>query len=623
MSGYTPIEDYGAIGNLDTVALINRGGSMDWCCLPYLDSPSVFAALLDYERGGRFSVRAKDTRRVDQSYLRHTNVLETTFYTDRGKLILTDFMPLKGSLEGSEQIETETAVYRLLRVEGEAVVVEVEWSPRFDYGRGKTTIERTEDGWLAVCGNDALGLSTPLRKFDIKQQRTGPAAQAAVELGPGEHSYLVTRWGESGAECNLDLVHEKLQQTVEAWHGWVHKEESSGDRSWAGDYGEQVIRSELALKLLTQSKTGAIAAAATTSLPEEIGGVRNWDYRYSWIRDAALSAQALYALGHRQDGHAFIYWAEDSAARKGKQEGRLRVLYGLRGEPGEEQDLPNLQGWRRSSPVRIGNEAADQAQHDIYGELISAAYEVLRLGDTLEPEICQLLPQLADQACQVWQEPDYGIWEVRGGPFHFVYSKAMVWMALDRAIRLAKLGTIEGNVDKWAQCRDCVKEEVLSRGFDSEKGIFKQAYDRSYVDASNLLLPLLEIVPFSDPRVQSNLDRTLEGLCENNLVYRYTADDGIAGHEGAFVFCTFWMVDVLALSDRVDEAHQFFEGLLERRNHLGLYSEQIDPKNGEFLGNFPQAFSHIGLINSALYLAYKEGRKLPIDGLIGTEEHRK
>jgi GH15 family glucan-1,4-alpha-glucosidase len=403
----------------------------------------------------------------------------------------------------------------------------------------------------------------------------------------------------------------------------VHKEEATGDRSWAGRQSERVIRSELALKLLTHAETGAFAAAATTSLPEVIGGVRNWDYRLTWIRDAALTAQALFALGHEADAIAFIEWAERAAEQKGQMDGGLQVLYTIHGEPGlTEMELPNLEGYRGSAPVRVGNGAADQLQLDIYGELISAAYELVRMGGELSPDVREFLPQVADQACSAWRRADHSIWEPRNGPFNFVYSKVMVWMALDRAIKLVGNGTMVGDMERWKQTCDSIRDEVLDRGYDIEQGAFVQSYERNVLDAASLLFPLMEFLPFSDPRVQSTIDRTLESLTENGLVYRYRADDGVAGEEGAFVLCTFWLVDALALSDRLDEAYEIYEGVLARGNHVGLYSEQIDPGSGAFLGNFPQAFSHLGLINSTLYLAYKEGRETPVPAPIGSDEHR-
>jgi GH15 family glucan-1,4-alpha-glucosidase len=627
--GYAPIESYGAIGNLRAVALIAiqgaRAGSIDWCCLPQLDSASVFGALLDARKGGRFSVRPGLVERVEAHYLADTNVLETEFTCPEGKLFVTDFMPVEGRLEGGRASRTEPAIYRMLRAEGGPLDVDVEWGPRLDYGRAQTRIERVAQGFVAAAGADRLALAGVADDdpVEVVDGPDGPVLRARLRLEAGRRRVLVTTWGSEPRLRAVEHARERLEATLAAWRAWVYKDEATGDRSWAGPYKRAVLRSELALKLLVNADSGAIAAAATTSLPEEIGGCRNWDYRYSWIRDAALSAQALFSLGHRQEAQAFIEWAEHAASRS-RGKGGLRLMYGLHGQAElDEQSMPHLEGYRRSAPVRTGNGAVDQLQLDIYGELISAAYELVRMGVPLEPDIASFIPRVADQACASWREPDYGLWEVRNGPAHFVYSKAMVWMALDRAVRLVQRGAIAGDAGRWGRQAAAIREEVLERGFDPSLGAFKQAYDRPVLDASNLLFPLMELLPFSDPRVQSTIDRTLEGLTENDLVYRYKADDGLPGREGAFGLCTFWLVDALAMSDRMDEAQRVYEGLLARANPVGLYAEQIDPRSGAFLGNFPQAFSHLGVINSALYLAYKEGRPSPVPAPIGSDEHRR
>jgi GH15 family glucan-1,4-alpha-glucosidase len=622
--GWKPIEDYAAVGNLRTVGLIGRDGALDWLCLPNLDSPSVFAAILDPGRGGRFTIAPTASPPARQKYLDHTNVLETTFDCDGGRLVVTDFMPLAGTLDGTGgSSETEPAVYRILRAEGGAVDVAVEWTPRLDYGRAKVGAMRRGEAVLAWAGEDALTIAGLGEDACIEGDDVGPVVRARFTLRPGERRALVTHWGSEAPHVTLREAEEKLAATVDAWQTWAYKADASGDRSWAGDQRELVLRSELALKLLTNADSGAIAAAATTSLPEEIGGVRNWDYRLSWIRDAGLGAQALYALGHEADAQAFVEWAERTVRESPDAGSKMRIVYGIHGETElDEEELPNLIGYRRSAPVRIGNGAADQLQLDIYGELISAVYEVIRLGGSVAPDVCRFLPKVADQACYSWRERDYGIWELRNGPFDFVYSKAMVWAALDRALKLADRGVIDGDTERWKRTRTAVRADLLDRGFDAGLGAFKQSYERAVPDAANVLIPMLELLPFSDPRVTGTIDVTLERLCESDLVYRYRSDDGVAGDEGAFVFCTFWLVDALALSGRIDEARRIFEGLAGRANHVGLYSEQIDPATGAFLGNFPQAFSHIGLINSALYLAHAESRETPIPAPIGSADHR-
>jgi GH15 family glucan-1,4-alpha-glucosidase len=624
--GYLPIEDYAAIGNLRTVALVGRDGSIDWSPLPNLDSASVFAAILDTSRGGRFRVRLRGADVGTQAYLPRTNVLETTFddADSGGRLVITDCMPLRGTLDGIGGSTAESAVHRLLRAEGGDVHVDVEWSPRFDYASGLPQMMPINGGYLAWSGDDALTLiGVREDEVTVTTEDVATTLRAGFTLKTGERRALVCGWGTQPHAARTEDSAEVIAAAVESWRAWVDKGEATGKRTWAAPHEDLVIRAELALKLLTNGDTGAIAGAATAALPEEIGGVRNWDYRYSWIRDSALAAQALRALGHDADALAFVEWAERVAREHRDEAKAIQIVYGLHGEAElPERDLPNLEGYRRSAPVRVGNGAVNQLQLDVFGELISIVYELVRVGEKVSDEILAFLPDVADDACRQWRDADSGLWEPRNGPFNFVYSKVMVWMALDRAIGLAEAGHIDGDVDLWRSNAEQIHEEVLQRGFDSELGAFTQSYERPVLDASNLLFPLLEFLPFDDPRVQSTIDATIAGLAEDDLVYRYHADDGVAGGEGAFVLCSFWLVDVLAMSGRVQEARELFEKMVTRANHVGLYSEEIDPATGAFLGNFPQAFAHMGLITSALYLAYAEGRDTPVPDPIGSEEHR-
>jgi GH15 family glucan-1,4-alpha-glucosidase len=623
--GYLPIEDYAAIGNLRTVALVGRDGSIDWCPLPHLDSPSVFAAILDRSRGGRFRVRRRGADVGTQAYIPRTNVLETTFDDDNGaRLVITDCMPLRGTLDGIDGSTAEPAVHRLLRAEGGDVEVEVEWSPRFDYGSGLPQMMPIDGGYLAWARDDALTLiGVHQNEVTVTTEDDATTLRATFTLPAGQRRALVTGWGTQPRAVGAESTDDVISAAVESWQAWVDKAEATGKRTWAAPHEDLIIRAELALKLLMNGDTGAIAGAATASLPEEIGGVRNWDYRYSWIRDSALAAQALRALGHDADALAFVEWAERVARDHRDEDKAIQIVYGLHGEAElPERDLPNLEGYRRSAPVRVGNGAVNQLQLDVFGELISIVYELVRVGERVSDEILAFLPQVADDACRQWRDADSGLWEPRNGPFDFVYSKVMVWMALDRAVGLAQAGHIDGDVELWQSNAEQIREEVLQRGFDSELGAFTQSFERKVLDASNLLFPLLEFLPFDDPRVQSTINATIAGLAEDDLVYRYHADDGVAGGEGAFVLCSFWLVDVLAMSGRVQEARDMFEKLVVRANHVGLYSEEIDPATGGFLGNFPQAFAHMGLITSALYLAYAEGRDTPVPDPIGSEEHR-
>lgn len=622
--GYLPIESYGAIGNLRTVALVGVDGSIDWCCLPHVDRPSVFAAILDHRRGGRFRVTAVGAEQSSQRYVENTNVLQTTFATAAGCLNLTDFMPLRGSILGAGVPPTAPELHRILRCEAGEVDVEVEWSPRFDYGRAPTDIQVVPGGFVARAGEERLTLGgLPSADVHSEDDELGPVLRARFRLSAGEQVGLVSRYGTEHARCTMEECFAALDETTAAWREWAHHCEHEEDCAFGGPWHEQVVRSALTLKLLTHPDTGAVAAAPTTSLPEEIGGVRNWDYRFSWIRDSAFTAQALCALGHRAEALDFLGWAQRVSSVKGEQPFGLQIMYGLHGETElPEIELNHLEGYRGSRPVRIGNGAAKQRQLDIYGELMSSAYEMVRMGGRLEPSLMAFLSRVADQAASRWRESDRGIWEVRGGPRHFVYSKVMCWVALDRAVRMAERWGLPGRVGVWRRERDAVRHAVLSQGFDRRQGSFVQSFGSTALDASNLLIPLMEFLPFDDPRVQGTIDRTLEHLTVDGLVYRYRAEDGLPGGEGAFVLCTFWLAEALALSGRVSEAREVFSGMAQRANHLGLLAEEIDPGTGAFLGNFPQAFSHIGLINSALYLAHLHGKQTPAPAPVGTREHR-
>jgi GH15 family glucan-1,4-alpha-glucosidase len=612
--GFKPIEDYGAIGNLRTVALIARDGSIDWLCLPYMDSSSVFGAILDNDRGGFFRVAPAGAGPGEQRYIEDTNVLETVFDTPGGRLTVTDFMPLSGDINGCGDSAAPPIVFRILRCEGTAVDVEVLWSPRFDYGRARTRIDPTERGVIAHGGGQHLILSG-IRDWDsrVVDDRSGVLFRARHRLEAGSVCPLVMRWGEFPDRDDADGALDALEQTKGVWRDWAHKEQATGDRSWAEPWQKQVIRSELALKLLTFADTGAIAAAPTTSLPETIGGVRNWDYRYTWIRDAGMTGQAFLSMGHDAEMRDFVHWAERVSESRAESERGIQIMYGLRGESDlGQEELEHLSGYRNSKPVHIGNDAVYQVQPDILGELVSAARQLVARGHELPEDIRRFIPSVADKACGAWKEPDHGLWEMPLQPRHYLYSKLMVWVALDRAVMLADQGVIEGDCDRWQRSRDEVRDLILRDGYNSDVGAFVQHFDSSDLDASNLMIPIEGLLPGDDERVLNTIKRTKEHLMENGLVYRYKVDDGLPGKEGAFVICTTWLIDALALSGQVDEAEEMLHRLAGRMNHVGLLSEQIDPHTGEFLGNFPQAFSHIGFINSALYVAHARGRDVPV-----------
>jgi pentatricopeptide repeat protein len=626
--GYAPIEDYGAIGNLRTVALISRYGSVDWCCLPQLDAGSVFGAILDHRRGGRWRVGpAGPWRRADQRYVEMTNVLETVWDDGGARLTVTDFMPLSGSISGRCDAPTSPAIYRVLRCEGGTSDVAVEWSPRFDYARAATSIDMGSNLVTADSGAERVQLEgLPAGAVIDHGDDGGPVLRSHFTMQDGDVIPLLTWYGGDAPIDGVAGWRGALDRTLRAWRDWVENGGTEHSSSFAGPWQPLVDRSGLALKLLTFPSTGAIAAAPTTSLPEHIGGVRNWDYRYTWIRDASFTAQALVAIGHRKEAVDFLEWAEEVTMQGQDADGRLGLMYTLDGESSiPEIELDHLEGYRESRPVRIGNKAAEQFQLDIYGELLDAAYEMSRLGVAIDDRLWRFLTSVTDQACARWSEPDYGIWEVRSEAQHFVYSKLMVYVAIDRALRLARRFRLPADTERWFRTREQVRESILQNGYDTTRGSFVQAYGSSALDAANLHIPLVGFLPPEDPRVQSMINLSLRELTENGLVFRYRtsdADDGLPGHEGAFGLTTFWMVDALALSGRVDEAWEMFEGMGRRANHLGLYSEELDPLSGEFLGNFPQGFTHIGFINSAVYLAHAEGRPLAAPPPLGTAEEK-
>jgi GH15 family glucan-1,4-alpha-glucosidase len=600
MADFKKLEDYGIIGNLDTCALVGRDGSIDWCCFPHMEAPSLFAAILDTDWGGHFAVRPSGPFDSDQAYVGETNILRTAFRTSSGTVTLTDFMPARIVVEPEA---LHQAMFRKVTCDDGEVTLEIDFAPRFDYGRAETIITPTQSGALATGNHERVFLYAPV-EFEVVSGR----ATATRAIKAGESFWLLLRYG-------IDLAMKPgeseriLEETLDFWGSWAHDCGGSPTCLFYGPWHGLVVRSGLILKLLTHHETGSIAAAPTTSIPEEVGGERNWDYRFNWIRDAAFSVQALFNLGHTEEAKRHLRWFIDICKSSPHPEA-IQIIYGMHGETDLlEEKLNHLSGYRNSRPVRIGNAAAGQTQLDIYGELINAFYETTRYGEGVTEEDWTSIKMIVDYVCKIWDTEDYGIWEVRSGPQHFVYSKLMCWVALDRGIKMAESKGYEAPLAVWARAKDEIRAAILDKGFSQKLNSFVQALGSESLDASNLLIPMMGFLPFDDGRVQGTIDATLENLTsDEGLVYRYVSGDGLRGQEGTFVLCTFWLVNALSLSGRVEEAEGIFMNVLKHISPSGLLSEEIDPRTGEQLGNFPQAFSHIGLINSAIYLGKAKGK---------------
>jgi len=591
---YQPIEDYGVIGDLHTVALVGLNGSIDWMCYPHFDSPSIFAAILDDEKGGRFQIAPirEDVNRK-QMYFPDTNVLLTRFLSPDGVAEVTDFMPVGEAVgsHGHHQLIRSVAVVR------GSMRLRMRCRPAFDYARADHTVEvRAEGACFHAEGlNLALTASVPLRA-------DGPAAVADFELREGERVTFVLSGLEGKEGCPRPISEEEAEKafrgTHDYWQRWL------AQCNYRGRWREMVHRSALALKLLTFEPTGAIVAAPTCSLPAPIGGERNWDYRYTWIRDASFTLYGLMRIGFTEEAKGFMGWLA-ARIQETSRDGALQIMYGIDGRHElTESTLDHLEGYRGSRPVRVGNGAYDQLQLDIYGELLDAVYLFNKHATPMGYDGWLKVRRILNHVCDVWREKDEGIWEVRSGRQHFVYSKLMCWVALDRGLRLAEKRSFPADRERWLKNRDEIYEEIMTRGWSEKRQAFVQAYDSDTLDAANLIMPLVFFVSPTDPRFLSTLDAIQRDLTSGSLVHRYDVErspDGLEGEEGTFSMCTFWLVEALTRAGRLPEARLIFERMLGYSNHLGLYSEQVG-SSGEAMGNFPQAFTHLGLISAAFNL---------------------
>ena len=582
------IGSHGLIGDMSSAALVATDGTIDWCCMPRFDSPSVFAALLDSKFGGRFQIALVDVAFTRQAYLRDTNILQTSFTTATGTMTVTDFMPVRRAAL-SEEAPHE--IHRMVRCDSGEVDVSCVFEPRLDYARGVTVLTPLREGVEARGGRQRLNLlaSVPMR-ID------GDRAVARFPLRQGESVSFVLAYGH-GRPLRLSTyrTEERLEDTLRFWHGIV-----AGIR-YDGAWSEAVTRSLLVLHLMMYRRTGAIIAAPTTSLPETLGGSRNWDYRFAWLRDSSFTVDILYRMGDDTEGDRYIGWLLDQCKLNDR---KTRIVYGETPNTSlRERTLDHLEGYAGSRPVRIGNGAARHLQLDVFGEVILAIHTLFRLQGRILSRAWALVTKFAETVMLNWQRRDRGVWEVRGRQRHFVYSKIMCWAALDRAANIATTLKEDGLARRWSLAAQAIRQQVLTDGWSDSKRAFRQRYDDDVLDASNLVIPFLGFLPPDDPRIRMNADAISRELADGPFVWRYLpseTDDGLdAQEEGAFTLLSFWLIGNLLYTGQTERAAEYFEQIMSHANHLGLFSEMIDPRTGALLGNFPQAYSHVGLIHTA------------------------
>ena len=592
---YKPVDDYGLVGDMHSAAVVGRDGSIDWLCFPRFDSPSAFAAILDDERGGCWRICPTGRYSSERRYLPDTNILCTTFSTDDGAAEIQDLMPLRRDATRSDH-----EVLRVVHGVRGTVEMECLFRPRLDYARGRTALRPVPGGVVAQNSEALLALASPVRLAVANDEAWG-----AFAVRDGDEIAFLARWGV-GSPPRRSGWRRKLSFTADRWRGVAKS------IAYEGRWRDEVRRSVLALHLLLYMPTGAIVAAATTSLPEEIGGGRNWDYRFCWIRDAAFVMDALDRLGHIGETTRFLTWLAGFCKSCGTH---LRPLYGIRYEEQlGEAELGHLEGYRASKPVRIGNAASSQLQMDIFGEFMIACATYHRAGGKVDDVMWMTIESFVGAVIDNWRRPDRGIWEVRGRQRHFVHSKIMCWLTLDRAIQLADSLGRPADLLRWREVRDEVRAEVLTRGWSDRLDSFVQYYGAEHTDAALLMIPMVGFLPADDPRMRSTVRRIRAELEEDGLLRRYLpqrTDDGLQGGEGIFTMCTLWLAGYLASVGDIDEACALFERVLTCGNDLGLFSEMFDPVTGEALGNFPQAFTHVSLIHTARNLDLALNRQAP------------
>ncbi len=601
--GYQPIENYGVVGDLHTVALVGMDGSIDFMCFPAFDSPTIFAAILDHARGGRFRIAPLlDGASRKQLYLPDSNILLTRFLSEQGVAEISDFMAIEEDGEPWHDL-----VRRVKTVRGE-IRFRMTCAPRFDYGRCGHGVE--------IRGRDAVfhpgrkGLKALRLRSEVPVRMENGAVSADFTLRAGESVSFVLEEAREGAEspsCRGDYVSCAFRDTLNFWRRWTARS------TYRGRWRETVNRSALTLKLLTSAPHGSIVAAPTFGLPEEVGGERNWDYRYTWIRDASFTLYALIRLGYTGEAASFMRWIEARCGEAGS-DGSIQVLYGIDGRHDlREETLSHFEGYRQSAPVRIGNGAYEQLQLDIYGELMDSVYLYDKYGEPIGHDLWSDLVRLIDWVCRNWRRKDEGIWEIRSGRREFLYSRLMCWVAVDRGIRLARKRSLPAPFDRWHRVRDAIYRDIFRNFWDGGRKTFVQSKGSGILDAANLLMPLVKFIGPKDPRWLSTLKAIEEDLVEDSHVFRYRiaggSPDGVEGEEGTFTMCSFWFVECLSRAGDLEKARFFFEKMLGYANHLGLFSEELGP-SGEHLGNYPQAFTHMGLISAAYDLDRNLSRRM-------------
>jgi GH15 family glucan-1,4-alpha-glucosidase len=610
------IGDYAIIGDCRSAALISRHGSLDWLCWPRFDSPSLFGALLDPAEGGRFTLRPVGPFSSERRYVGDTNILETTFRTPTGVVRLTDLMPVCSEADRRRELWPQHQILRALECLTGEVEVELVCDPRPDYAR--TTPRLRDRGLLGLYyerGNTVLILHGDL-PLTLSEKDAGARGRALLRAGERRYISLVFSQGEPAIVPPLGAVAERrIRTSLEWWEHWASR------CTYQGPYRQAVLRSALTLKLMAYAPSGAVVAAPTSSLPEHLGGVRNWDYRYCWLRDASLTLQALFDLGYPAEAESFLAWLIHTTRITWPE---LQILYDVYGRPNlREIELDHLAGFAGSRPVRVGNAAENQLQLDVYGEVVDAIYQFVRRGGRLNRTTARMLVGFGETVCRRWREPDEGIWEVRSGRHHHTYSKAMCWVALDRLLRLHAAGRITAPAERFARERTAIRDQIEGRGFDESIGSYVSVLDGSGVDASLLQLGRYGYTDPALARMRGTLAAVRTRLGRDGLLYRYLTDDGLPPGEGAFGICSFWAVTAQALGGDPDGAAKTFEHLLRHANDIGLFAEEIDPESGMPLGNFPQAFTHVGLIDAALTLAgsdrqLRDPAELPVESNVST-----